>query len=216
MKRIHFRYLLWLSALLLIVWIVSLTLYYDRGVLAVGKTIIRAVALQAIEASVLVYDPSPPSVRARLSYSSEQSLDISEDYGSSERLLELLSSLNESASVQVQHFYNTPFIQSPFDFGYQPYADEKLAELRKKYGLSRLLVSSRDDFLDLVAITNWVNSQWEHGTSGADAFDPVSFNADTILKRARTGGQFWCHPTAMTLIQLAAALGYQGRLGIFN
>ena len=84
--------------------------------------------------------------------------------------------------------------------------------MRKKYELSSIFVPSGNDFLDFVAMTDWVSSQWKHGTSGADAFDPVSFNADNLLERARTGGQFWCHPTAMTLIQIAAALGYQGRL----
>jgi hypothetical protein len=86
----------------------------------------------------------------------------------------------------------------------------RLDYLRRKYKIDSYVSTHNNDFDQLTAIANWVNSQWPHGTSGK--FDPTYFDADVILIQARHGARFWCHVSAMTFIQIASSMGYQGRL----
>lgn len=183
--------------------------YYDKSPLFVSKIAARAFALNAIALFVTLHDPSPVVLQnsaVPVTYESE-SLN-----GTLENLTEATRQILPNHKITIVSFDNTSPIRSKYSFAYQSAADTKIISLREKYELSKLLFPTVNDFEQIVAIANWVHSQWIHGASGAKEFNPGEFNADKILTRARQGDRFWCHVYSMTFIQVAASLGYQARL----
>lgn len=194
---------------LLLLGIGCVALHYRKSPFYIVKIAGRWFALNFIALAVKLHDPSPAVLRALLG---PTELGINHTYASMEKLSDLLELLFPGHAVTILLFDNEPAITGSYPFGYQTAADAALDHLREKYQLSMLLNPSDNDFEQFVDISNWVHSQWQHGTSGAKEFNPGKFHAERILDRAQKGARFWCHVYSMTFIQVAASLGYQARL----
>lgn len=207
--RLKYVFLCCLIILLPPSGIFTIAWYYGKDSLYVFNTLVRALVLKSIALAVKLHDPCPEALYYSIG---PNQIKFKNTSGTPEMLSSLVRSLFPHHSINIVSFDNKPFICTNYIFGYQPAADPALKSLREKYDLSKLLHSTENDFEQLVAIANWVHSQWLHGTSGAKDFNPMEFNADIILTRARLGDKFWCHVYSMTFIQVAASLGYQARL----
>ncbi|WP_198138270.1 transglutaminase-like domain-containing protein [Pelobacter propionicus] len=159
---------------------------------------------------VALHDPAPITMPCPVG--PDKITTFPDGFVSSAKLAEVIGSMFPGETVVVSRYDNSPLIRSRYPFSYQPSSDPRLASLREKYGLSKLAVTTDDDFLQIITILDWVHGQWVHGTSGADAFAPGEFDAGVILSHSRHGKRFWCHVYAMTFIQVASALGHQARL----
>lgn len=195
--------------LVLLLVVCSFAWHYRTSPLNVIVTLSRSFMLKIIALAVRFHDPSSVVLSTPLG---PLNTDASLKPGTQEQLSILVNSIYPYRIVTIPTFENNPIIFSKFKFSYQPVADIALICLKDKFELSKLLFLTANDFEQLILISDWVHRQWEHGTSGADIFNPGEFNADIILSHARKGAKFWCHVYSMTFIQIAASLGYQARL----
>lgn len=183
--------------------------YFSTTPLYVVKTFLRAVALSGIQITVALTESD--SSRETGSFTSSAHLKGTGENQKS-LLLQHCKAIFGANNVALTEYKNDTIVLSRYPFGYQTSTDSRLYTLKKKYNLESIASKTDNDFLQIVAIANWVQSQWLHGISGADKFQPVAFNADKILESARSGYRFWCHVSAMTLIQTCSSLGHQARL----
>jgi transglutaminase superfamily protein len=185
-----------------------LSWHYSKSPLYVTKTAARALVLNSLVLVVSIHDsfaaihktPVGPPLH-----------EIGRRSITRDAFLSSIRTLFPHKIINVIIFENKPIIRSSYKFGYQSVSDSRICRLKDKYGIDRLFPTG-SDFIGIIALMNWVNSQWHHGTTGATEFDPGKFEADRILSHAKHGDQFWCHVAAMTFIQLASSVGIQARL----
>lgn len=116
--------------------------------------------------------------------------------------------------LKIVDYDNEPIIKSNFGFDYQPYNEEKLGLLRKKYNPDKIVSPAKNNFEKILLIRDWVNSRWEFGIPRNISYN---FNAIDILERAERGERFFCSEYATTYIQLLASFGITARyVGLFK
>jgi LysM repeat protein len=186
--------------------IFSVSYYYSISPYYVSKTIVREVYLEIIKYAISIYDP----INVIVSPTGPTSNNTHVKTTVSEDVLSLINRKYPNSINKLKLYNNKQLTYSTYHFSYQPANDNRLIELRKRYGLDKLILQNRNDFEQITEMANWVNSQWQHGTTGK--FDPSYFDSNDVLTQAKNGAKFWCHVAAMTLIQTAASVGYQGRL----
>jgi len=115
--------------------------------------------------------------------------------------------------IMVQFRNHVP-LRAAYKFDYQPFNNEKLKLLSKRYRLFHLVKGMNNDFDKLIVLRNWVKTKWAHGNpQGVD----YNFNALDILERAERGERFWCSEYATVFVQCALSIGYQARyVGLFK
>lgn len=182
----------------------SISYYYSISPYYVSKTVAREVYLEVIKYATFIYNPINVIIAPTGPHSNYIMNTCSED------VLSLINKKYPHGVNKLKSYDNKKLIYSIYHFGYQPANDNRLIELRNKYEIDKLILHKGSEFEQITEIANWVNSQWQHGTTGK--FNPSYFDANDALVQAKNGAQFWCHVSAMTLIQTAASVGFQGRL----
>jgi hypothetical protein len=188
--------------------VIGISRYYAASPIYTVQSFTREIALEVIELCLRIYDPSTET-RPLLgpSCSQKRLKPVASD---SNELQRLVGSKFPKQSVAMFEFNNGPLARGRYRFGYQTVSDPLIRQMAKKYNLYDVISDKKDDFEQILAIANWVQSRWIHGTSGQ--FDADRFDADVILEQAKNGARFWCHVYCMTFIQLAASMGVSGRL----
>lgn len=196
------------ATLISILSIASISAYYSVSPVYVTKTISREIILSIINVTVKLYDPTKVISNYTGPYLSIYKTD--NPYSEAENVIRLMNKKLTDSKACIASYNNKIITKSKYYFAYQPKNDIKLAKLREDYNVDKIVGSGNNDFEQLVSLANWVNSRWEHGSSGT--FDSTYFDASTVLSQAKNGATFWCHVSAMTLVQMAATIGYEGRL----
>jgi hypothetical protein len=186
----------------------STSWYYSTSPANVIVIMSRGFSLNIISSLVKVYDPTEKPVIC--TGPSPSTSPVTTIFSNSVYLQALIQQAFPNSKVSVSTYNNKSLLVSRFQFGYQPFNDSNIIKLRVDHGIDQVIADKNNDFEQLLAIANWVNKQWEHGSSGT--FDPTYFNANEVLSQAKQGATFWCHVSAMTFIQVAATMGFQGRL----
>jgi hypothetical protein len=111
-------------------------------------------------------------------------------------------------SLKLISYKNTPLVESSKSFFYQNYGEGKLALLNNQYKLNSFI--TKPDFIGLVGLREWVNSQWRHGDTMRMKFH--NFNAIEVLNLAENGEKFLCGEYSYTYVQSVLAIGGQARV----
>ncbi|GFE60836.1 transglutaminase-like domain-containing protein [Geobacter sp. AOG2] len=186
--------------------ILGISYYYSVSPYYVSKTVAREACLEIIKYATSIYDPTKVVIAPTGPSANHTPVENT----NSENVLLLINKKYPKGINKLKVYNNKQITYSTHPFSYQTSNERRLVELRKKYGIDKFISEKRTDFEQITEISNWVNSQWQHGTAGK--FNPSNFDADDVLIQAKNGATFWCHVAAMTLIQSAASVGYQGRL----
>jgi len=118
------------------------------------------------------------------------------------------------AHLNISQYDNNSIIRSAFKFDYQPYDENKLDILRKKYRLGEKVNSAKNEFEKIILIREWLNSYLKFGMPRNVSYN---FNALDILGRTEKGAAFFCSEYATTYIQLLASIGITARhVGLFK
>jgi len=176
-----------------------------------SKAFVRQMSLELIRGAVTVADPFTPN-RALTGPVDQEKVPVQAGGldGGSDHLLALVKEAFPLAQVSLDRYDNRPLITSQYQFGYQTASDPKLVNIRNLLDIRDQVARQENDFQQILLVTDWVNRQWRHGSTGK--FDPTHFDASTVLEQSKYGATFWCHVSAMTLVQIAGSLGFQGRL----
>jgi len=171
---------------------------------------LRETALRVISSIVTVHDPVKPLYVAN---TGPNYCLIDKNQRISKNTIEQFCQTHyPNLKLRITKFENGPFAKSKFSFQYQSAESRKLARLKRKYNVDLIIEGQDNDFNEMIALCNWVNQQWRHGTSGAGIFQQENFDADLIIEAAKKGKQFWCQVYVMTFIQLASSVGIQSRM----
>jgi hypothetical protein len=206
-------------ALLLVVgiYVLAVSSRYGVGIPDAATSVIKQMSVVALRGAVFVYDPyrpllaqtGPDGTLARLS--------------SSARLEDVLpigrpTTAGQDFEVTVIEIANERIVRSRFNFGYQPYDESALQELRRKYKLDEVVAEASNDFEAMVLLRNWARSRFRRGD-----YQRVmeNFNALDLLTRDEhiygepyTSDSYYdpCHFFPLLYSQLVVSLGYQARL----
>lgn len=114
--------------------------------------------------------------------------------------------------LRIVKYRNAEVIKSRHPFRYESFATPELSKLRKKYRLEKVITGKKTEFDKILALRNWVHSQWDHGWSFKEQ-KPVLPLCSTlrILEEAQKGIEFHCAYYSTVFIQCALSLGFQAR-----
>jgi len=192
------------TAALIFGLIVCMSTYFSISPFQTIKILARGFSTEMISISVRLYDPTHKII------TQTGPIVNSNRLSGSGNLFEIIKSNYPKQKIDISIYNNKPLIISKYSFSYQTLTDDALLHLHQKNELLPILTKEKNDFEQILILANWVNGLWKHGISGK--FDPNNFDANTVIAQSEHGATFWCHVSAMTLIQVAASMGFEGRL----
>jgi hypothetical protein len=194
-------------------YFVSLTAYYswayDVSLVKAGKGVVRETALRVARAALWVYNPCPVK-KARLGPAQE----LGPEYV---RLEEFLANAADPRLVKFE-VQNQRITYAQRPFGYQPYDEPRLHELRSKYNLDQLIADAPTEFEKVKRLQSWCRSQFRRRD-----YQPTMPNFDVLLildrnlrndsdKAIKAEDYDPCHFFPMFLCQAGTSLGFNFRL----
>ncbi len=150
----------------------ALTFGSDIPVLRKASELQRDMMLRAMALGTAIYDPTPPARAVLEPDHASLGIDV-DDY---ELLDDHLGKLPKQG-VTVVELENERIVRSSFRFGYQPWEEPKLGELRERFGLDEVVASGETEFDRMILLRNRGRSQWRRSDwqPRLRNFDSVAF-----------------------------------------
>lgn len=151
---------------------------YGVGMTTAARGLVKQACLDGIGLGVSVYDPCTPKV-ARTAPDGEDRLGA--DYVPIQTVLTPGRPLDATGlPVTVVAVRNERIVRSPYAFRYQPFDEPRLHELRRKYGLDKIVAAAPDEMQAFVALRAWARSRFRRQDGQPLA---ANFDALAILDR---------------------------------
>ena len=103
---------------------------------------------------------------------------------------------------------NPPIIRSRYPFEYEPFSTRGLKELRRRYGLDKVIAKGKTEFEQILLLRDWVSRRWDHGYCNVSQWSNTGLE---YLRRAERGECFTCAIFAFMLTEVLTAMGFPAR-----
>lgn len=103
---------------------------------------------------------------------------------------------------------NPPIIRSRYPLEYEPFGARGLKELRRRYGLDKVIAKGKTEFEQILLLRYWVSRRWDHGYCNVNEWSKTGLQ---YLRRAEKGECFTCAIFAFTLTEVLTAMGFPAR-----
>ena len=193
----------------------SLWVTYDVSVADAARGALRDTTLVIARNLVSLYDPTPP-LKARFA-PDERDLrrykPIEEVWRGGQ-----IVSLANGLRLELIEARNERIVRSPWKFGYQPYDEPRIHELRQRYHLDEIIGSAPTEFEGMVRLRHWARTRFNRADyqpmmPNFDALEVLNRNYRNQGEPYSFGGHFDpCHFFQLLYAQLLVSLGHQARL----
>lgn len=221
-RRTEPRMLVWtlmlapiLAILVYLACCLAVSIRYGRPIGETANKIARFGFLTAVRAGVGIHDPAPPR-SAKLGPGADP---VDGSYAGFQRAEKRLQELSSRSMIHVGRLKNERILRSDHPFGYQPYDEPRIQELRRRYRLDDVVAGAANDFEALVKLRDWSRSRFRRRD-----YQPLmtDFDALLILDRDLRNDEDLPYDAArhidpcsffpLLYAQLAVSLGHQARL----
>lgn len=189
---------------------------YGVAATEAAASLVKQMSSGAIRLGVAAYDPCTPKV-ARIAPDGDD--QIGSEFVPVDSVLPVGRSFQTPAGTRIaaQEVRVERIVRSRFAFGYQPFDEPRLHELRTKYGLDRIVAAATDEFDALVRLRSWARGRFRRHDSQPAA---INFDALEVLDRdlhtdeqLPTGGHYDpCTFFPLLYSQVVLSVGHQARL----